>query len=60
MHRGADGGLDTLQIDPAAGPAVAENNAQQLIYPADGLFPDRLPRSTVPPQSPAAARRSIH
>jgi hypothetical protein len=44
VHRGADGGLDTFQIEPAACPAVAENNAQQTIYLADGFFPDRFGR----------------
>jgi hypothetical protein len=44
MHRSADGGLGTLQIEPAACPAVAENNAKQLIYLADGFFPDRFGR----------------
>jgi hypothetical protein len=44
MHRGTDCGRDTFQIELAASPAVAENNAQQLVYLADGFFPDRFGR----------------
>lgn len=42
MHRGTDHGLDTLQIELAAGPVVAENDAKQLIYFAGDFFPDRF------------------
>jgi hypothetical protein len=44
MHRGTNHGLDALQIELAACPAVAENDAQQLFYFA-GNFPlDRFGR----------------
>jgi hypothetical protein len=42
MHRGTDRGLYTLQIELAACPAVAENDAKQLIYFAGDFFPDRF------------------
>ena len=42
MHGGTDHGLDTLQIELAACPAVAENDAKQLIYFAGDFFSDRL------------------
>ena len=44
MHRGTDHGLDTLQIEVAACPAVAENDAKQLIYFAGDFFLDRFGR----------------
>lgn len=42
MHRGTDHGLDTFQIELAACPAVAENDAKQLIYFAGDFFLDRF------------------
>jgi hypothetical protein len=42
MHGGTDHGLDTLQIELAACPAVAENDAEQLIYFAGDFFADRF------------------
>lgn len=44
MHRRTDRGLDTLQIEVAACPAVAENDAKQLIYFAGDFFLDRFGR----------------
>ena len=62
MHRGTDHGLDTLQIELAGCPAVAENDAQQLIYFAGDFLPDRgggfFPGPTVRSQPLAAARKS--
>ena len=42
MHRRTDRGLDTLQIEVAACPAVAENDAEQLIYFVGDFFADRF------------------
>lgn len=42
MHRGTDHCLDTLQIELAGCPAVAENDAQQLLYFADDFLLDRF------------------
>ena len=42
MHRGTNRCLDTLQIEVAACPAVAENDAKQLIYFAGDFFLDRF------------------
>jgi hypothetical protein len=62
MHRGTDHGLDTLQIELAACPAVAENDAKQLIYFAGDFFPDRFggffPEPTALSQPLAAVRGS--
>src|ERR1017187_6788519 len=44
MHRGTDHGLDTLQIEPARRFAVAENDAQQLLYLAGDFLLDDLRR----------------
>ena len=44
MHRGTDHGLDTLQIKLAGCPAVAENDAKQLIYFAGDFLLDRFGR----------------
>lgn len=44
MHRGTDYGLDALQIELAGGPAVAENEAEQLIYFAGDFLLDRFGR----------------
>ena len=44
MHRGTDHGLDTLQIKLAGCPAVAENDAKQLIYFAGDFLLDRFDR----------------
>src|ERR1035438_384439 len=44
MHGGADGCLDTFQIELASGLAVAENDAQQLLYFAGDFLLDRLCR----------------
>ena len=42
MHRRTDHGLDTLQIELATCPAVAENDAKQLVYFAGDFFVDRF------------------
>jgi hypothetical protein len=44
MHGGADGCLDTLQIKAAVDFAVAENDAQQLLYFAGNFLLDRFRR----------------
>jgi len=44
LHRGTDHSLDTLQIELAVGPAVAENDAEQLIYFAGDFLLDRFDR----------------
>jgi len=44
MHRGADGCLYTLQIEAAGGLAVAENDAQQLLYFAGNFLANRFRR----------------
>lgn len=44
MHRGTDHGLDTLQIEAAGCPAVAENDEKQLIYFAGDFLLDRFGR----------------
>jgi len=42
MHRSTDRCLDTLEIEAARRPAVAQNNAQQLLYLAGEFFLDRF------------------
>lgn len=44
MHSGTDRCLDTLQVEPAARLAVAENDAQQLLYFARDFILDRFGR----------------
>jgi len=44
LHGGADGFLDTLQIQAAGGRSIAENDTQQLIYFAGDLLLDGLSR----------------
>lgn len=44
MHRGPDDGLDTFQIELPGCPALAENDAQQLVYFAGDFFLDCLGR----------------
>jgi hypothetical protein len=44
MHRGTDRRLDTFQIDAASRLAVAENNAQQLLYFEGDCLLDRFGR----------------
>ena len=44
MHHGTDHSLDTLQIELAGCLAVAENDAQQLIYFAGDFLLDRFSR----------------
>jgi hypothetical protein len=44
MHGGTHGDLDTLQIETAVEVAIAENNAQQLIYFAGDFLLDDLGR----------------
>jgi hypothetical protein len=44
MHRGTNRCLDTFQIESAGRFAVAENNAQQLLYFAGDFFLDRFGR----------------
>ena len=44
MHGGTHGGFDTLQIEGAVEVAIAENNAQQLIYFAGDFLLDDLRR----------------
>jgi hypothetical protein len=42
MHRGTDRRLDALLIEPASRFAVAENDAQQLLYFAGDFLLDRF------------------
>jgi hypothetical protein len=42
MHRGTDHGLDTLQVQLAGCPAVAENDVKQLLYFTGDFFLDRF------------------
>ena len=60
MHRGTDHGLDTLQVQLAGCPAVAENDVKQLPYFAGDFFSDRLGRffSCVDGEASATGRSS--
>lgn len=44
MHRGTDHSLNAFQIELAGCPAVAENDAQQLLYFAGDFFLNRFGR----------------
>jgi hypothetical protein len=44
MHGGTDRCLDTLQIESAVRFAIAENDAEQLLYFADDFLLDDLRR----------------
>jgi hypothetical protein len=44
MHSGTNRCLDTLQVESARRLAVAENDAQQLLYFAGDFFLDRFDR----------------
>jgi hypothetical protein len=44
MHSGTDRGLDTFQVESASRFAVAENDAQQLLYFAGDFLLDRFGR----------------
>jgi hypothetical protein len=64
MHRGRDSCLDTLQIESSVRFAVAENDAQQLLYFAGDFLLNRFgrffPGLTAQSQLLAAVRRSVH
>ena len=62
VHRGTDRCLDTLQIEPARRLAVAENDAQKLLYFAGDFLLDRLRRFfswSVRPVCSTGRRRQI-
>ena len=60
MHRGTDHGLNTLQVQLAGCPAVAENDVKQLLYFAADFFLDRFGRffSCVDGEASATGRSS--